>query len=259
VHRDDGQWVSESTGEGYFPEASALAVDPIGRPYAICIWSYHYYGYVTLTMRLGSAWQRLDQSENSAWFNPGSAGVDLALDGNGEAHAIVNPIGDTFYYHGPGFGTTFPDMNYFAIAVNSQNEPVIVYNTGSEIQIMTRESCLWAQFTVGTLDECGRVDIAIDGDDIPHLVYCDRSSGSQKVFYARRGAYGGVWQIDEIDTGSNASITVDGDRHPHVAYTTQADPTGLDLKYATTTPLVPVESRSWGSLKALFRKRGQGE
>ena len=260
VHRGGGQWVSESTGEGFFPDASALAVGPTGRPYAICIWSYHYNGYVTLTQKLGSGWDQISQSESTYWFNPPYAGVDLAVDGNGAAHAIVNPIWDEFYYSGPGYGAPFPDMEYFAIAVNSQDEPMVVYNVGSEIQVMTRESGLWALFTVGTIDDCRGLDLAIDANDVPHLVYCDRSSGSDKVMYTLRNAYGGPWSFHEVEGGFQVSIAVDGAGYPHIAYTTEVNsPAGYDLKYATTAISVPAEKRTWGSLKALFDDRGEGD
>jgi hypothetical protein len=260
VHRGGGPWVSESTGEGYFPEASALAVGPTGRPYVICIWSYHYQGYVTLTQRLGSGWDSIDQTGSFDWFNPVYAGVDLAVDNGGRAHAIVNPKGNEFYYRGRGDGTSFPDMEHFAIAVNSQHEPVVVYNVGNEIQIMTRESGLWVQFTVGTVGDCGGMDLAMDAENVLHLVYCDRSGGSDKVMYALRSAYGEPWQFHEVDGGAQVSIAVDGAGDCHIAYTTEVtDPAGYDLMYATTATVVPVKKRTWGSMKALFEDEDEGD
>jgi hypothetical protein len=258
VHRGQGPWVSESSGEGYFPEASALAVGPTGRAYAMLIWSYHYYGYVTLTQRVDTGWEQIYQTSSAYWFNPIYAGIDLAIDSEGSAHAIVNPIGDEWLYSGPGFGAPFPDMEYFAIAVNSQNQPIVVYNVGNDIQIMTRESGLWAQFTIGAIDACGRMDLVIDADDIPHLAYCELSSGTKKVIYAFRSTYGGLWAFREIDEGHQVSIAVDTDNHPHMSYITQVDsPAGYDLRYATTAISVPAEKKTWGAMKAMFDDGGE--
>lgn len=259
VHKNEGQWVSESTGEGYFPEASALAVDQSGRPYAICIWSYHYYGFVTLTHRPGSTWTRLGQWDDTNWFNPGSAAADLVVDHGGAAHAVANPVGHTFLYIGPGDGAPFPDMKYFAIAVNSRNEPVVVYYSANEIQIMTRETGLWAMFPVAAVDECGRVDVAIDGNDIPHVVYCDQSGGERTVVYARRDTYAGDWRSVPVDAGSNVSLAVDGSDRPHVAFLTQVGADRFDVRYATVQSFVPVRKSTLGSVKALYGQQGRDD
>jgi len=254
VFKDEGQWVSETTNTGFFPEGSALTVGPAGQPYTMCIWSYHNLGYVTLMHKLGSAWNLIIQYQSPYWFNPGTAAVDLDVDGSGEAHAVVNPTGDSLYYHGPGSAPTFPNMKYFAIAVDSQNEPLVAYITGDEVQVMTRESGLWETFTVDTLDDCGRLDVVFDGDDVPHIVYCDRSSGPGNIVYAVRGSYGGPWQVQEIDAGSAVSISVDADRHLHVAYMAEVGPSEFGVKYATTDVPTPTETTTWGSLKSYFRQ-----
>jgi hypothetical protein len=174
------------------------------------------------------------------------------------AHAVVEPAGNPFYI-GPGNSAPFPDMSYFAIAVNSQNEPVVVYTSANEIQIKTRETGLWATFPVATVDECGRVDIAIDGNDIPHVVYCDRSGGERAVVYARRDTYGGAWQSLDVDTGSNASLAVDESNRPHLAFLTQVGTDRFDTRYATTQSLVPVRKATLGSVKALFGRQDRND
>lgn len=255
LHKSDGVWTTESIG-GFGPNASALAADDAGRPFAAYVWSYHYIGYVSLARRYDEGWVKLHQFESSYWFNPPWAGVDFVIDASGVPHICYNPIWSEFYYEGPstmGLETLPYNLGNFSIAVDSHDQPTISYTSDGKLSITSKSLAGWATAIVTDVNDCGGTDLAISADDVPHIAYCQEHGGVTKVFYAVRKHSNGPWETHEVDEGVAASIAVDSWGRAHLAYITRVyDPTGWDLKYTTKSISTAVEKMNWSTIKSLF-------
>lgn len=250
--KSEGVWVTESVG-GFGPNASALAISDAHTPFAAFVWSYHYLGYITLSMRIGDDWDKQYQFENMEWFNPYSAAIDLAIDGDGKTHICVNPIYLQFYYIGSSMKTLPENIGNFAIAADSQGRPMISYTNSGMLRTAAKEPGGWGNWElsdVTVVDDCTKTDIVFDTNDLPHIACCHRPDGVSRIFYAFRTIPIDQWAVREIDGGRAASIAVDADGHVHLAYRKQvSNPPGWDIRYATTAISTPVKKKSWGALK----------
>ena len=254
LHKSDGVWTTESVG-GFGPNASALAVAGTDTVYAAYVWSYHYLGYISLSKRMGADWVLEYQTDNMGWFNPYSANIDLAIDGNGDTHICVNPIGGQYYYIGPSSDALPEYLNTFSIAVDSRCRPTISYTHDGLLRTATKDVGGWGSWDlseVAGVEGCTKTDLVIDADDVPHIVYSHRPGGVPSVWHAVRGVPFDQWTVWEIDEGRAASVAVDSEGHLHVAYMKSVhDPPGWDILYATTSISTPVEKGSWGVIKTL--------
>jgi len=254
LYKSGGVWATQSVG-GFGPNASALAISGTNTPFAAFVWSYHYFGYVTLSQRIGDTWDVQCQYGEMGWFNPISAAIDLAIDGNGKTHICVNPIYLQFYYIGSSLETLPENFGNFAIAADSQGRPVISYTNKGMLKTATRDPGglgTWELSDITVVDGCTKTDIALDANSLPHIACSHRPDGVPKIFYAYRTIPIDQWAIREIAGGRAASIAVDSDGHVHLAYKVQVDdPPGWDIIYATTDVSTPVGEKSWGAMKGL--------
>jgi hypothetical protein len=254
--KTNGTWTDESIG-GFGPWSSALTVSSGGAPFAAYVWSYHYYGYISISARVGN-WVLMIQYEDTQWFNPYTTAVDIATDEYDRVHVCVNPYASQFYYfHQTDIGwTNFEEVPYplngFSLAVDSQNRPWISYKADGKLRLATKEVGGWTSFVIDDTDYSW-TDLVIDANDIPHIAYC-RDENGPTAFYATRSPLSGTWEIYEVDKGYSAKIALDSRGEPHLVYRTRlSNPTRWILKYATTDSNTPLEVKSWGELKSLFK------
>jgi hypothetical protein len=117
--------------------------------------------------------------------------------------------------------------NHSSIAVDSNGNPHISYHNyippepppcGDPLKYAVWDGSSW---TLDIVDDQGFVGthtyIALDGNDIPHISYCDDTNWNLK--YAKKNATG--WDIETVDswpTGEHSSIALDNNGYPHIAY-----------------------------------------
>jgi hypothetical protein len=225
------------------------------------VWSFHYYGFVDIVEREPGGWVVVRQYSDTAWFNPPSAGVDIAVDGNRDAHIVANPKWDLFYYACSLSSASLEEIPYrlddYSIAANSESVPMISYVINDELKLAVRESSAWSTSTVGEAIGCGKTDLVIDSDDVPHVVFCRRIDSTTKVVYAVRPVPAGPWEFHVVGEGTYPSLAVELDGRLHVCYRWPViSPADWTLRYATTATDVPVRETSWGELKSLLGRQG---
>jgi len=255
--KQGGNWTTETVG-GFGPWA-ALASNDAGILFAAYVWSYHYYGYVSVSSR-DDVWTLLRQYEDTHWFNPPTGDVDIAIDSHGRPHICVNPAYDDFYYFyqtetgWSGWDAVPYYLAGMSLAIDSQDRPMIAYKADGGTRLAVKGEGGWTTTEIDGAG-CGGLDLEIDANDVPHVVYCRTTGGVPTGYYAVRSGPGGAWVIEEIEEGYAGTLALDHDGQPHIAYSRPVHHTGgWNLKYATTLRPVPVESKSWGAMKSLYGK-----
>lgn len=176
----------------------------------------------------------LDSVAHSGWA------VSMVSDASGEPHIayIQYPTPLVRYAHRAGGTWTIEDVglgNQFwggvAIALDSQGTPHIAFvqddPAGDLARLAVRTPSGW---TTEAVDPSGPyLDLALDGQDRPHLVYRQNmGSGRYRLRYARRD--GAVWTYETADTGYSGSthannfervtLALDPDGEPAISYHT---------------------------------------
>ncbi len=134
------------------------------------------------------------------------------------------------------YGTDLKE--YLAYKQDDSDTHHLAYtNTSNELVYLKGDGTTWSQEIVDTDVNTWGIDMTLDSNQHPHLVYGNKTNTS--LFYAAWN--GSSWVLEEVDatgtTGRFPSITLDNNDYPHIAYDTenpvdgQANPDG-SLNYA---------------------------
>jgi hypothetical protein len=256
-----GGWVEKYMG-GFAPWFSTAAQDASGGLQGVTIWSWgsgDYEGYVSYTERIGDTWS--DFVLDDGTFYPTNPHASIVIDKHGDPHVSVTPTaGDSVrYWHrknGVWSRVVFTPGAWSSIALDEQDSPRISY-----YDIIARDLVLAFQYdgawVTAPLDQTGDVgeytSQKIRGG-VSHVTYYTKSSGDLRyaVFNPSGGQTPVIQTVDSAgDVGAWSSLALDEQGRPHIAY---RDAGNGHLKYATATVNVPVEKRTAGSVKWLYRR-----
>lgn len=142
--------------------------------------------------------------------------------------------------------TYFTNFNSRAIAVDSNNNPHIVYG-GDHLYYAHYDGSIWNYETIDSSSEVGMdASIALDGAGNVHISYYNMNDKYLKYVTNK----GGIWKFETVDNdflaGWFTSIAADASGNAHISY---FDDTNGDLKYATNATgswvATTVDSNMW--------------
>jgi hypothetical protein len=253
----DVGWRSELVNPGAaFYASASLAIAPSGQLFAAG-------GDVTprLSRQEGACWIPEDV-EPSAYGGISAFGDRVATDGAGRPRMVY--LSDLFtgqaeLRHAEWTGSSWSispvdtmDWSYseyptISLAVDGLDRSHVTYAKPDPSDFYRKAfthavqgSSGWERDTIETVGNVGAThDLSLDGDDIPHVVYSVRSSGSifrvPQIRYARRIA--GAWSKDSLDATQftlpswPCALALDGTGVPHVTYT-RSTPAGIEIVYS---------------------------
>jgi len=259
--KENGTWATEDMG-GFGPWFGTVAQDASGGLQGVTIWSWgsgDYEGYVSYTKRIGDAWS--DFVLDDGTFYPTNPHASIVIDRLGDPHISVTPTaGDSVrYWHraaGVWLRTVFTPGAWSSIALDEQDSPRIAYydTAARDLVIAFQHDGEWI---TAPLDQTGDVGLyasqKIRGG-VSHIAHYAKSTGDLRytVFDPAVGQSLVTQTVDaEGDVGGWSSLVLDGQGRPHIAY---RDAGNGRLKYATAAVDVPVEKRTAGSVKWLYRR-----
>jgi len=256
-----GSWVAEDMG-GFSPWFSTAARDAAGGLQGVTIWSWgsgDYEGYVSYTVRTGSTWSDIILDDGT--FYPTSPHASLVIDSQGDPHiSLTSTAGDSVrYWHranGVWSRVVFTRGAWSSIALDAQEVPRISYydTVHRDLVLAFQAGGVWVTVPLDGLEDVGQFTSQVIRGGVSHIAYYATSVGDLKyaVYDPAQGAPSlRIQTVDsQGDVGSWASLALDGEDHPHIAY---RDATNGYLKYASEAVKVPVEKRTLGGVKALYR------
>jgi len=257
LRKSNGTWTDESYGtfSGWF---STAALAPNGEPRAVVQWSWGtglYEGYVDYAARREGAWGC--SNFGSAPFIPTSPHASLVIDSADRAHiSITVNQGDALrYWHDARYQWEtheFPPGTWSAIVLDDAGNPRISYYDleDGDLVLAIKSVGTWQITPLDTDGDVGLYTSHVCRDGISHITYYDATEGD--LMYATLGPEG--LEIRTVatdgDVGRWTSLALDAEGNVHIAY---YDATNGDLMYAVGTQPVPVERKSLGQLKAIYR------
>jgi hypothetical protein len=255
-----GTWEEESHGGGYSPWRGAIAIDPSDNVHCVNHWSYHYYGYVEYIKqdRATGSWTETSLGRAAFIAHNGSVSIDISGD---VVHITVTPDSD---------GKPTPSTTYIRNDVREPLgnrgqyttfglSPIGVPNVGyydavsEQVMISTRTGAGWVDASIVSSTKTGPAhDIVGDANGDLHVGMEAPLSG--ELFYYKRDANG--WSsITVDDTPADIgflAVAVDASNNAHFVY---HDKTTDELRYVYPATSTPVQKRTFGSIKALYRKK----
>lgn len=169
----------------------------------------------------------LDAEERShiAWLSS-TAGGDLMSAVGVEYDWTVAPVLSGLHFDATlGFALDRAGASHYTYCPNEE----------AGIRYVHPDGAGWAVDTISEDDwRWWDTDLALDGDDSPHILWRKWNITTKMVRYTRR--VGGVWTTELVDTGdfTTAALALDPDGRPHVVYV-RNDANGSTLLYATRT------------------------
>jgi hypothetical protein len=147
-----------------------------------------------------------------------------------------------------------------SIALDAQEVPRISYydTVGRDLVLAFQTGGVWIAVPLDGLEDVGQFTSHAIGGGVSHVAYYAKSVGDLKyaVYDPAQGAASLVVQtVDSSgDVGAWASLALDAQGDPHIAY---RDVGHGYLKYACRAVKVPIERRTLGGVKALYRPWGR--
>ena len=256
-----GGWVEEYMG-GFAPWFSTAAQDASGGLQGVTIWSWgsgDYEGYVSYTERIGDTWS--DFVLDDGTFYPTNPHASIVIDPAGDPHISVTPTaGDSVrYWHrknGVWSRVVLTPGAWSSIALDGQNSPRIAYydTVARDLVLAFQENGAWVLVPLDQTGDVGMYASQKIRDGVSHITYYAKSTGDLRyaAFNPSAGQPPIIQTVDSAgDVGTWTSIALDRYGRPHIAY---RDGGNGHLKYATATVNVPVEKRTAGSVKWLYRR-----
>jgi len=257
AHRSNGVWTPEAYGTfgGWF---STVALAPNGDPRAVVQWSWGsglYQGFLSYAYRYSGNWSYTDFG--GAPFIPEHPHASLVIDAYGDPHASVTPNeGDALmYWHSDGFQSEtheFAPGTWSAIALDDAGNPRIsYYDIGNgDLVLAIKSGGTWQVTPLDTDGDVGLYTSHVFREGTSHITYYNATEGD--LMYATLGPEGLNLQpvATEGNVGKWTSLALDAAGNVHIAY---YDASSGDLMYAVGVEPVPVERRSLGQLKAIYR------
>lgn len=166
----------------------------------------------------GWAWDCIECNEVT-YLNPQRA---LAVDKNGKVHAVFG--GEKVIYTHEAGGTWRRDVidelgSFYnvTLVLDSQGRPNIAYyeSTRNDIRFARWTGSRWERELVydDLVDSDGNLDLDLDSQDRPHVVFPDPA-----LRYAVR--IGARWEVSQIQKGwyDNVDLVLDAADQPHIVY-----------------------------------------
>lgn len=186
----------------------------------------------------GGRWE-IEEVAHSVWESINDIGPrGLAVDAAGTVHVA---FGGTYLWYDTynpveqqaGNGIQKVDSGAYAtsLALDAQGRPHIGYMHGDELRYATWTGSAWITRTL-CLTACSEPSLALDGNDLPHISYFDRTN--HDLAYGRWT--GSEWTTEVIDAagvvGRFSSLAFDAQGAAHISY---YDATNGHLKYTHST------------------------
>jgi hypothetical protein len=225
---DGAQWHSETVDAARaWHVQSVLAIDAAG---VITIAHIRDGRVFVRTLEPGGSWQT---AEIPLPYLDGAECLSLALDSRGRPHLVAGPesyFGQALfvYAHMTSQGwtaeavrTKYPAGGPLSIALDSQDQPVVLYGqynefiSMDELQIARRQGGIWRHKQVAAGFVIVGKSLVMDGQDKAHAVYSDHAGGG--LTYVRELDDG--WEsIPIADGGVYPGLALDSAERPHVVY-----------------------------------------
>ena len=248
MNRGDALLYGWNDGAGWLFEVAAnaaadglsLALDGDGRP-----WVSHHdrgSGQLLVSHKEGAGWQTevALAGDDPFWVSDTS----LALDGSGLPRVVTNRRTSVEYVHKDGglwlseaVEPTASVGRYNALAIDSNGYAHVAYYDGSlgRIKYARNDAMGWHLETL-PIEEghnaFGRISLALDGSDRPHVVYSEYDPASS-IYHLRYVYWNGLaWQAETIadDWAWYVSLALSEGGEPHVSY--YVGYPDHDIKYA---------------------------
>ena len=122
-----------------------------------------------------------------------------------------------------------------ALALDSRGRPHVAYpGTFGDVGYARRTEAGW-WLEVIDMDDGRAVDIAMDSDDVPHVLVVERPRRTEMNSLLLASRRGGAWRVEQIfddgDVIGTPSLVIDRGDVPHIAFTILGG--SDDLRYAT--------------------------
>jgi hypothetical protein len=224
---DGGGWQFEVAGN-QGSDSPSLALDNGGQPWI----SYHdrSSGQLVVSHKEGAAWQaEVALAGDDVYY---VSGTSLAVDGSGRPQVVTNRRSSLKYAQNDGEGwlreiveETAAVGRFNALEIDSQGRAHIAYYDQSQgrIKYARDDAGGWHVETLpieGERNAFGQVSLALDGGDLPHVVYPEYEPASAS--YRLRYVYwnGLAWQGETVagEWGQYVSLALSGTGVPHVGY-----------------------------------------
>ena len=246
----DSEWYSETFDINIDDDGLSMDLDSSNYPHNV---SYPN-DYVEYAKFNGTYW--IFETILAEDIEGTEAFYDFALDSNDKEHIVVDTYGNK--------NLTYVDSNWnkediltlpsyadggageyvhlCSIAVDSNNHPHIAFI--QEHSGAYNWSLVYAKNTTGTwenetiidrdisTDCCSFIDIVLDSNDVPHIIFNNGSFQYSKLIYVKGNGAG--WDIEAIDWQHyncdcgcggcpSAAIAIDSSDNPHIVYTNVTD------------------------------------
>jgi hypothetical protein len=261
VYKNNGEWLEEDMG-GFDPWSSTVAVDAAGDVHGMTQWSWGtglYQGFLWYVWRNDEDGTWEEDPFGDAPFIPYNPHASMVIDSNGNPHLSVTaseglPLGYWGFVDQRWTHEELVNGVWSSIALDDQDIPRISFYDplGEDLLMALQMAGSWQ---IVPLDQAGDVGLYTSHayrDGASHITYYDATLGDLKyLVFDSQGV--DIYTVDAVgDVGAWSSLALDALGNPHIAY---LDATNGALKYARADLALPVEEKTLGRTKWMFRQK----
>lgn len=214
--------------------------------------AYGFEEYVKYAYFDGNQWQNemLYLQDNGADIK----GTSIALDVQGYPHIAFGAQEGIIYaeWSGSAWLTQTVGWGGFpSLVLDSLQRPHLTYSDGNYVKYAYWDGITWQ---IQIVDEGSTYDgnsLALDSNDVPHVVYTNWEGESPEAIYAMRVGLGwNIQTVNNTDAIGWPSLDVDSNDQPHVSYSAYIQTSNTyQLRYAKGTTILGDTYSIFGTVK----------